>query len=549
MTTTIVLRTLIVIAVVALGWYVVFGLGFLTVPGASNDEGWIIARGVYQLEHGRPGDPILPESIAPGFERLFDAGLVSPAFGWCYYGVAASGVALAHADTVIGFRIAMFATSVLLLAATWALARHLNMTRSSAFVATALLAIVPEFMMQSHAERPEVLLAFCVAVSLFASFRVFALVPGARRSVAMIALGVLCWLPAILVHPSGMAIPPMIGMVYLIVQRDRLFHWRTVGLVAAMIPGALLFLDMMIAPGLSTATSQGSSLAFGARPPILVRSVWWFVKSPLHFHERMHDGALVYGQLASTIWFVAGFGAMIILWYYYRDAVTKALFVASLTIIATLTLFVYTTGHYNVLIAPMCSIAMARLLNRWSESARMVVRRSAVIATAALVLGLIAAVIPGVRLYSSQYDQYREVMRTVDSLVPRGEPVLAPAMYYPQLRDRRFVSNSWFGSTAGYIDQSFEEGFRALRGRYLILDDFALSLAVSKRSPVWAAEMMKFVNGRFERIGVVATRLYLRPNYVLGGITYPAEWGAVTEGYLTHVRVYRFRDTSQTHRP
>ena len=452
-------RWLLAVWTVALGWFLIFGAFFLSVPGASNDEGWIISRGVYLLETGRLGDPVLPESIAPIFSRLFDAGILSPVFGWLYYAAAAAGVGLGLDDMVYGFRVAMFVVAVITALCTWLLARRTGMSRIASFGAVAALAAVPEFLMQSHAERPETMLAACVAIAMTLAIGIFRVEPSRRSPLALTGLALFAWLPAILVHPSGIAIPVMLGAVYLLMSRGAWWTWRTALLVALMIPGALLFLDMIVAPG----RAAGSSFGVGAAgPPILGRSLWWFMKTPLHFHQRMHDGGGIIGQLGSTLWFLGSFVSMFLLWRRYRDTYGAILAVASASILATLTIASGSTGSYNVMIAPLAAIAIARLVSHALEDRDQAMSRRLAIGSAALLVLAMAATIPGTVLYTEQYGVYRTLQSRVDAIVPHQSAVLAPAIYYPTLRDREFVSNSWFAAMHGVEQQSFEEGCRAV---------------------------------------------------------------------------------------
>lgn len=515
--------------------FIAFGISLDTVPFVSTDEPWIASRAEHLVNHGFLADPILPSSVSPLFARLFDASPLNRIGCIAYYATLGLGVELGGANIMRGFRLAMFGWSLLACALTWLLARRLGSSSLEALVAVAFVVVVPEFLLQVHIERAEIPLTACLVAALLLATRAFPW-DGTKPAIGwVVATGVYAWLPAIFVHPSGICIPPMLAVLYLMSTRSGWFSWRGVLLAALMVPGAWVLAEIVLAPARVAGSSFGVE-SFG--PPILSRGIWYFAKTPLHFVQRLVESGPLTQALSAT-WFVLAIAAGIWLWRTGRDRAVTILAAAAATVLLSLTLLSGSTGAYNVLLVPMAAILLARASMRLAVDAAVPValRRAPAVVLVVLALGLI----PSMRFNLGQHDTYELLGARIASTVPVGRSVLAPALYYYALPGRPFTASYWFSPLIGRDGQSFSEGLRAVGAEYVVLDDQSISAIVKRRSDEWTREMFDFLATNATLMVTIPTEYYIRPNLVLPGLEYPAHWGPVRPGYITQVRIYRLR--------
>jgi 4-amino-4-deoxy-L-arabinose transferase-like glycosyltransferase len=526
-------RVLVACCVCLLAAFVAFGFLLDTVPFVSTDEPWIVSRAEHLMTRGYLADPILPESVSPLFARLFDAGPLNQVGCIVYYATLGIGAKLGGEHVMRGFRLAMFGWSLLACALTWTLARRLGLSAAEALIAVAWMVVVPEFLMQVHIERAEIPLTACVVGALLLAVRAF---PADGESPAtgwLAAAGLYAWLPAILVHPSGICIPPMFAVLYFMNARSRWLSWRLAMLFVLMAPGAWILAEIVLAPARVAGGSFGLE-SFG--PPIMSRGLWYFAKTPLHFVQRLvESGPLT--QALSCTWFLLAMVAGAWLWRSNKGRTVRFLVVAAAAVFLSLTMLSGSTGAYNVLLVPMAAIVLALGSVRIAREGAIPggLRWSPVV----LLIALALALIPSLRFNLGQYRTYEELSAKISRSVPLGHSVLAPALYYYALPRRPFTASYWFSPIMGRDGQSFSAGLRSVGAEFVVLDDQAISAAVKRRTKSWIDEMFDYLTANATVVSDIRTDYYIRPNLVLPGLEYPARWGSARPGFISRVVIFR----------
>jgi hypothetical protein len=512
--------------------YVTYAAVFLHVPFVSSDEVWMITRGEYLMRHGVVGEPTLDPALSPFLGNLFRAGILGHLSGYLYYGTLGLGAAIAPSDPVGGHRALMIVWSLVVLALTYAIARRLELRRAAAIASVGWLAIVPEFVGQAHHERFEMVLAAGVLAGVLLLLWAIELPSGWKRRAALAMVALYAWVPAIFIHYSGICLPPVLAVVYLVRARPRFAWTELLGFGALMLPGALLFVDLVLAPSRAAGGVYGVSMQ---GPPILSRDLWYFLKTPLHLYERLHATNDT-SRAVSSLWLAAAMAAAVLLWRSRADrraAVTAI--AAAVTTIATLVLVSGSYGPYVILATPFAAIllgaASLRLVER--ASSRVAV---AVIAVMAVIFG---TNLLGLDFHTEQRDERARVEREVASLVPVGSRVVAQPHYYLALRERGFASILWVNGFYGRPEMSFAEGVRASRAEYVVVDDYTICTALKGgRDSVWLREMGEFLSG-CEEVGEIRAHLFNAVTRVAPDLPYPPEWRPVDPGFIQRIRIYR----------
>lgn len=503
--------------------YLAFGICFASVPFVKPDDIWEIARAIYYADNLKQAEPLLPEVVSPYFAHIFDGSALGQGFMWLKTASMALSVRLLPHQEILALRMAMFCWSMVLCLTTYGLARAMNFDKDVALLSVMWLIVVPEFFTQIHSSRTELMLTACYCIVLILFLKCQHLT-GLRAKLFTAALGLLTWAPAILVHPSGLYIPAAIFFLYLLLHRDSIFTLRTAILTCMVVLGAVLYLAILLAPAQSAAITGGGNFLVQQGPPILTRNLWHFVKTPLHFYQKLSEWSVL-SKPVSLVWLLLAAFAFWKLFFHPGGAsamMGKTIVVAGLVPIAVLYLFSGSYGQFNVTVFPVASVVLGRysasvLLESGLKSVSV---RLQLAALSLLMLFSNLAVIPSMNSYARNF---RDLQSELRRSIPNNASVVGTALHYLNFKNQSYASSSWLYENIGRPDQSFADGIRALRASHIIVDDHFLGMAIRGREKDWVNEMMAFLSTECTIIRTISTDLYLK-GHVLAPVRYPASW-------------------------
>lgn len=529
-------RWLVVVSLALFAAYVVYAIVFLHTPVVNNDEVWMLSRGEYVLRHGHVAEPTMSAEVAPFFSNLFRAGIVGPVSGIIYYGTLALGHALNPTDPVVGYRLLMLAWAILAIVTTYAVARQLGLDRSTSLFALGWLAALPEMLAQAHTERFEVMLTAGILLGVLLLLKGLKSTSRAQRNLWLSAAALYAWVPAIFIHYSGICLPPIIVVLYVVMERRRAISVEAVVLALLLVPGTYLFAELLLAPS-KLAGGVFSSGYIG--PPILTRGWWHFAKTPLHLFERLQP-INASTRYVSASWFILSAVAAAYAWHRGDRARVIVPLTVAVTMTITLVLVSGSTGPYVVMIAPWSALLLA-------VATRAVLDRSAsrdrlqLVLAAAMVLAFSSSLY-ATEFYAEQHRVFQRLQADVARAIPAGRSVLAQPLYYFALRDRPFTSSVWVSAFSGRPEQSFKEAVTISGSEYIVADDMMMCMALKgARDSVWMNDMMRFFERDCELVGEIRTHYFNQVTRVAPGLKYPAPWADVDPGFIQRVRIYRRR--------
>ena len=145
----------------------VYGFFFPQFPVVNADELWETSRGYYMKTMHKPGEPLLPESVAPFYSSIGNMGWKS----WCILsvktGTFAAMMYLLPFDELTAMRYGMFFWSLLAIFFTFLVARQFLLSKWYALLAVAILIALPDFFSQIHRERSEIMICACLMMGVF----------------------------------------------------------------------------------------------------------------------------------------------------------------------------------------------------------------------------------------------------------------------------------------------------------------------------------------------------------------------------------------------
>lgn len=520
--------------------YLAFGIWFASVPFVKPDDIWEIARAKYYAENLKQGEPLLPEVVSPYFAHMYDGIPLSQGFMWLKTSSMALFIRLLPNQEILALRMAMFCWSLILCLTTYGLARAMNFDKDVALLSVMWLIVAPEFFTQIHSSRTELMLTACYCIILSLFFRCQHL-KGVKTTLLTAALGLLAWAPAILVHPSGLYIPATILILYLLLHRDSIFTLRTAILGGMVVLGAILYLAILLAPAQNAAMTGGGNFLVQQGPPILTRNLWHFVKTPLHFYQKLSEWSVL-SKPVSLVWLLLAGFAFRKLFFHTGGASAmtgKTIVVVGLVPIAVLYLFSGSYGQFNVTLFPVASV----VLGRYSASAlldnnmKSVSVRFQLVALSLLMLFSNFWCIPSMNSYARDFRDLQSELR--DS-IPNNASVVGTALYYLNFKNQQYASSSWLYENIGRSGQSFADGIRALGASHIIVDDHFLGMAIRGREKDWVDEMVVFLSTECTIIRTLSANLYLK-GHVLAPVRYPETWRypLMEVNRLRKIEIYR----------
>ncbi len=503
--------------------YLVFGIWFAGVPFVKPDDIWEIARAKYYAENLKQGEPLLPEVVSPYFAHMFDGSPLGQAFMWLKTSSIALFIRLLPDQEILALRMAMFCWSLILCLTTYGLARAMSFDKDVALLGVMWLIVAPEFFTQIHSSRTEIMLTACYCIVLLLFFKCQHL-KGLRATLLTAALGLLTWVPAILVHPSGLYIPAAILSLYLLLHRESIFTLRTAILGCMVVFGAIFYLAILLAPAQNAAMTGGGNFLVQQGPPILTRDLWHFVKTPLHFYQKLSEWSVL-SRPISIVWLLL---AVFAFWKLFIQsggvsAMTgKTIVVAGLVPMVVLYLFSGSTGPYNVTLFPLAATVIGRFssLIMSKDNAKSTLTRYIILTTSLLFFFSNFWGLPSLAGHARNFE---ELQTEVRHFIPKDAIVVGTAYYYLAFKHQSYFTCSWLYKNIGRPNQSFAEAIRSLGVTHIIADDHFLGMAVRGREKDWVDEMMMFLSTECTMRRTLSVDLYLK-GHVLAPARYPASW-------------------------
>ncbi|MBC8146106.1 MAG: phospholipid carrier-dependent glycosyltransferase [bacterium] len=534
-------RLLTVASLLIVAAYVIYAAVFIHVPVVNNDEVWMLTRGEHLSRTGVVAEPTMSEQVSPFFANLFSASAAGPISGYVYYGTLAMGFLLNDADPVTAYRFLMLLWSIVVVVMTYAVARALGIDRVSSLVSLAWLVVVPEFVGQAHCERFEMLLALGVLCGALLMLKAFQAKEPTARRMWLAAAALFAWMPAIFIHYSGICLPAVLAAMYIAHDWRKLWSIEALILAILLVPGMLLFADLVLAPAKLTGGVFGLTFV---GPPILSKSLWYFIKTPLHLFERM-QAINVTSRMVSSLWFVLSIAAAVWLWRRPERRIVTIVATVVLATIASLVLASGSTGPYVIIVAPWAAIMLGLATKAFVE--KFEARRTGVVAFIVVPTAIFCSNLIGLGFYSEQKQVFAKLQSDVARVVPPGKSVLAQPLYYLALRPRPFTASVWTSAFSGRPDQSFEQGVAISGSEYLVIDELMVAMALKgARDSTWMADMMRFLETKCVLVEKIQTHYTNATTRIAGTLNYPAPWSPIDPGFIQRVYIYRVLQKEQT---
>ena len=474
--------------------FLTYGLFLPHYPVVNADELWETSRGYYLKTEHRPGEPLLPASVAPFYSSIGNLGWKS----WCILtvktGTFAAMMTILPVDELSAMRYGTFLWSLILLFMTYILARRMKLSKWPALMTVAIVMFIPDFFAQIHRERSEILIGACLLIGLWMFLNALEAENRKQRLLWWTVTGIYSWLPALLIHPSAILIPASVGVLYLILERKNIISFNTILLGIGLAGGAVFFLFIMNAMKEYAIAAGGGNYFQYQGPPILTKGVKYFIGLPYGFYNRFISVNL-FSRPISFLVYVAAFILITKQWLKKDEILEQRSFVViGITLLVSLGILYFLSGsfgNYNVIIAPFVAILLVSYFQKRTELKLLPVT---------LMLILIASNVPGFTSDGAYAKEYTRMTSRVREKIDRQSPVLGLALYYNPFKDQAYYSNSWFNPYGGRIEQSFEQACDTLKVKYIIVDDAFVSRALLDRGRAWTDSMFMTLQNRGEVI-------------------------------------------------
>ena len=518
-----------------------YGLFLPHYPVVNADELWETSRGYYLKTHHRPGEPLLPESVAPFYSSIGNMGWKS----WCILtvktGTFAAMMTVLPVDELSAMRYGMFFWSLLFLFLTYLLARKLKVEKWPSMLAVALMLFVPDFFAQIHRERSEILIGACLLAGLLLFLKGRDSEKKSEKLLWYFIAGLFSWMPSLLIHPSAIIIPGVIGVLYLIYERKNLFSLQTIILGIGLAGGAAFFLYIMNAMKEYAIAAGGGNYFQYQGPPILMKGWKYLISLPYAFYNRFLP-ANILSRPVSFVFYAFAF-VLILLGLkkknnFFSGEMLTIGGVSILVSLAVLYLLSGSFGNYNVIILPFVAIFVSQRLSNWNVSSQ----QKTWIPVAVLLL-LFFSNIPGFAEDGRNAKEYSRLTSRVQEKVDRNSPILGLALYYNPFKDNTYYSNSWFNPYAGRIEQSFDDAVKVLGVKYVIVDDAFVGRALLDRGRGWTDSMFVTLQTKGEVVDSFPAN-YFVGNRVPTPSFFPDYWkyDGQEKAHIRLVKIYHLKD-------
>ncbi|MBL0102481.1 MAG: hypothetical protein IPP51_01095 [Bacteroidetes bacterium] len=521
--------------------FFLYGLFLPHYPVVNADELWETSRGYYLKAEHKPGEPLLPESVAPFYSSIGNMGWKS----WCMLlaksGTFAAMMTILPVDELSAMRYGMFLWSVLLLFMTYLLARRFGLQKWPSLLVVAMIMFLPDFFAQIHRERSEILIGACLMVGLWLFMKALDAETPAKKNLWYFITGIYSWTPALWIHPSAILIPGVIGVLYLIFERKNFISLNTVLIGIGLAAGCFFFLFIMNAIKEFAVAAGGGNYFQYQGPPILTKGWKFFLGLPYGFYNRFISTNL-FTRPISFLFYVTA------LWFLIRQFRGKKLMleqrsfiISGVAVIVSLLVLYFLSGsfgNYNVIIAPFMAIAIVSFI--YNDQFKASLQKSLPIV---ILLVLFAANLPGFAADGRYAKEYTRMTTRVREKIDHQSAVLGLALYYNPFKDQPYYSNSWFNPYGGRIEQSFEQACDTLNVKYIIVDDAFVGRALLDRGRGWTDSMFTMLQTRGEVIDSFPAN-YFVGNRVPGPDFFPSYWKyeGQQKQFIRQVKIYKLKE-------
>ncbi len=522
--------------------FLVYGLFLPQLPTISSDELWETSRAYYLMTEHKPGDPLAPESVAPYYSAAGNLGWKS----WCIFtlktGTFASMMYILPVDPVYAMRYGMFLWSLLACVFTFLIARALNLNKWYSLLCVTFLVSVPEFFSQVHRERSEIMICASLLGFIYFFINTMKFAYGNIHLFKLIVLGLTSWLPSILIHPSGIIIPVVIGVLYLYFEREGLFTLKTVLIGLSLLCGFLFFVEIMNSMKQYAIEAGGGNYFLVKGPPIIIKGWKYIVALPITFYKKFYAANILSKPVSFLIYTVAI--SLIALQTFNKKIIIQekldfvVIAVSAMVSLFILYLFSGSYGNYNVIAAPFFMILFVKYIERNSKLAIPTKRFSIITSVVLLIIFSVNGLSMGRDFKMAK--EYTFLKSKVRIKIPQNVNVLGSAIYYDSFKTQNYYSNSWFDPNSGKAGQSFKDAVQVLNVKYIIIDDAFVSRAFSDRGKQWMDSMLNYLKLNGEVVDEFDANYFIN-NPVISVSPLPKEWcyPNQVEGYIHKVKVYK----------
>jgi hypothetical protein len=533
-------KIIITAAAIVIAVYIIYGLFCLELPSYLPDENWaiqIIRSWRYAHEMN---DPSQPREISPFYYAFYHATPLNqlPGILQVSFNVLLQWAGASENNSI---RIASFVYSALMLVLTYLLARQFRLSKMAALLAVIILICTPEFFTQLHSNRPEILLGCCLLLFVLLLKKILELKEGRRRKIKLSLLALFSWLPAIIIHPSGMLIPPVIGIIYLLAVRKKIVTVETLLLSVFFLPGCTLYLYVFANIGAHAEMLGGGNYYNTQGPPIL-KGINHLIKVPLIFYNRLSSFNFLSRPLSLVV-LLSGLSAILFSIKRKTELSAAMYFIIPCIVVSMFVLLLLSgsLGKYNVIMFPFLVISIVSALFYFSEKYNQ--RRILLPACFIFLLLMLATNFYGMKAQAEYMRNYKTLLAQVRQSIPENVPVLGWNFYSPAFPHQQLYHNSWMNEDAGVKGISFEQAVHAIHAKYIIVDDSFIGRAVGGgRSKTWMDDMMNYLATQCT-LEKTFTTYYKLGSRVPDPQRYPDDWkySGLKKGFLQKVCIYKVK--------
>ena len=532
-----------IIAVLLL--FCVYGFFFPQLPVVNADELWETSRGYYMKTMHKPGEPLLPESVAPFYSSIGNMGWKS----WCILsvktGTFAAMMYLLPFDELTAMRYGMFFWSLLALLFTFLVARQFALNKWYALLAVAILIALPDFFSQIHRERSEIMICACLMMGVYIFNKLMQSEESLRKNISLFLFGIISWMPSLLIHPSAIVIPAVTGVFYLFCERKSLIKIQSFVLGAGFMIGAVFFLYIMNEMKEFAIAAGGGNYFLYQGPPVLVKGWKYVISIPYAFYNKF----FVANPVSRPLSFLVFVSAFVIILMQIKSKfraieVHRDFVLISISVFLTLTVLYLLSGsfgNFNVIVAPFIAIIIAGYFSKMELKVESAKKSTLIIVSLLAVVFASNAI--GIGQDVRMAKEYKRMTSHVRSIIDKDSAVLGLALYYNPFKDQPYYSNSWFNPFGGRPEQSFGEAIEALNVKYVIVDDAFVGRALLDRGRGWTDSMFTYLKKNGEVMDEIPAN-YFVGNRVPDPEFYGEQWRFKEQKkrYIRKVRVIRLNE-------
>ncbi len=524
--------------------FCVYGFFFPQLPVVNPDELWETSRGYHMKTMLKPGEPLLPESVAPFYSSIGNMGWKS----WCILsvktGTFAAMMYLLPFDELISMRYGMFFWSLLAIMFTYLVARQFSLNKWYALLAVATLIALPDFFSQIHRERSEIMICACLMIGVYIFNKLIYSEAGTRKTIYLFLFGVISWLPSLLIHPSAIVIPAVAGLFYLYYEWKSFLKAQSFLFGAGLMIGAMFFLFIMNEMKEFAVAAGGGNYFLYQGPPVLVKGWKYVISIPYAFYNKFFVANPISRPLSFLI-FVAAFVLIALQAKGKLSSISvhRDFILICISTFLTLTILYLLSGsfgNFNVIVAPLVAIIISGYFSKTMQN--QVAKSKSSVVLASLLLFTFTTNAIGLSQDVRMAKEYTRITSHVRSIIVKDAAVLGLALYYNPFKDQPYYSNSWFNPYGGRIEQSFSDAVKALNVEYVIVDDAFVGRALLDRGRGWTDSMFTYLKKNGEVIDEIPAN-YFVGNRVPDPEFYDQQWRFPEQmkSYIRKIRIVKLK--------